>query len=55
MTQQGLALRRQVPLPVIYKGVKLDCGYRIDTVVEETVVLESKAVAKLLPVHPAQL
>jgi GxxExxY protein len=55
MTEEGLAVRRQVPLPVIYKGVKLDCGYRIDAVVEETVILEFKTVEKLLPVHEAQL
>ena len=55
MTHGGLAVRRQVPLPVIYKGVKLDCGYRIDAIVEETVILEFKTVEKLLPVHEAQL
>jgi GxxExxY protein len=55
MTEEGLAVRRQVPLPVIYKGDKLDCGYRIDAVVEETVILEFKTVEKLLPVHEAQL
>ena len=40
---------------MVYKGVKLDCGYRIDAVVEEVVVLEFKAVEKLLPVHEARL
>src|SRR5258706_1873649 len=55
MTETGLGVRRQVPLPVVYKGVKLDCGYRIDAVVEEAVVLEFKTVVKLLPVHEAQL
>jgi GxxExxY protein len=44
-----------VPLPVIYKGVKLDCGYRIDAIVEEIVIVEFKTVEKLLPVHEAQL
>ncbi|HZS47471.1 MAG TPA: GxxExxY protein, partial [Blastocatellia bacterium] len=55
LQEQGLKIRRQVPLPVIYKGIKLDCGYRLDIVVEETVVLELKTVEKLLPIHDAQL
>src|SRR3954470_22675639 len=46
---------RQKPLPVIYKGVKLDCGYRLDVVVEEKLVLELKAVDHLMPVHEAQV
>lgn len=52
---RGLTFRRQVELPVSYKGVKLDCGYRIDLLVEETVVVELKCVEKLAPVHDAQL
>ena len=55
MVETGLGVRRQVPLPVVYKGIKLDCGYRIDAVVEEVVVLEFKTVEKLLPVHDAQV
>ena len=47
--------RRQVPLPVIYKSVKLDCGYRMDIVVDETLVVELKTVERLLPLHDAQL
>ena len=46
---------RQRPVPVVYKGVKLDCGYRLDVVVEEKLVLELKAVDHLLPVHEAQV
>jgi len=42
-------------LPVVYKDVKLDCGYRIDFIVEEKVVLELKAIEGLLLVHQAQL
>ena len=49
------AFKRQVALPIAYKGVKLDCGYRIDIVVENTVLLELKAVEELLPIHEAQL
>jgi GxxExxY protein len=55
LQQDGLAFRRQVPLPVIYKAIRLDCGYRIDLVIEETVILELKTVERLIPVHEAQL
>jgi GxxExxY protein len=50
-----LAFQRQAPLPVEYKGVKLDCGYRLDLIVQEAVVLELKCVERILPVHEAQL
>jgi GxxExxY protein len=52
---RGLEFRRQVELPVVYRGVKLDCGYRLDLVVQDEVVLELKSVEKLLPIHEAQL
>ena len=55
LQQSGLTFRRQVPLPVVYKAVRLDCGYRIDVVVEERVILELKTVERLIPVHEAQL
>lgn len=55
LSQTRLDFRRQVPLPVVYKGVKLDCGYRMDLVVEEMVIVEFKTVEVLLPVHDAQL
>ena len=51
----GLKFARQRPLPVVYKGVMLDCGYRLDVVIEESLVLELKAVDHLLPVHEAQV
>ncbi|HZP22514.1 MAG TPA: GxxExxY protein [Terriglobales bacterium] len=50
-----LRFRLQVELPVVYKDVKLDCGYQIDFIVEENVVLELKAIERILPVHQAQL
>ena len=50
-----LAFQRQVDLPVSYKGLNLDCGYRIDLIVECEVVLELKAIETILPVHEAQL
>jgi len=46
---------RQSPLPLEYKGIKLDCGYRMDIVVEEKVVLELKVVDTIAPIHEAQL
>lgn len=52
---RGLDFKRQIDLPVIYKGLSLDCGYRIDLVVQDEVILELKSVEKLLPVHQAQL
>jgi GxxExxY protein len=52
---RGVSFRYEVPLPVHYKGTLLDCGYRIDILVEETVVLELKSIDKLLPIHEAQL
>lgn len=51
----GLSFQRQVEVPVRYKGIKLDCGYRIDLLVEGKVIVEIKAVDRLLPVHEAQL
>ena len=47
--------RRQVPLPLVYKGLPLDCGYQLDLLVNEGVVVELKAIEKILPVHEAQL
>ena len=55
LAQQGLRFERQVALPVVYKSVALECGYRMDVVVENTVLLELKTVEHLLPVHDAQL
>ena len=51
----GLETKTEVPLPVIYGGVRLDAGYRLDILVEDTVVLELKAVEELAPIHKAQL
>jgi len=45
----------QVSLPVIYKGIDVNCGYRIDILVEELVIMEIKAVEKLMPIHKAQI
>ncbi len=55
LKQNSVAFRRQVPLPVVYKSVRLDCGYRIDIVVENQVILELKTVERLMPIHEAQV
>jgi len=52
---QGLTFERQKPIAVSYKGVNLDCGYRLDVVVEGLVILELKAVERIEPIHEAQL
>jgi GxxExxY protein len=52
---RGISFERQRPLPVQYKGVSLDCGYRLDLVVENKLILEIKCVERCLPVHEAQL
>ncbi len=50
-----IAFERQKPLPVEYKGVRLECGYRLDLIVESRLVLELKAVERILPIHQAQV
>ena len=52
---RGLDFKRQVELPLLYKGLKLDCGYKLDLIVQDRIILELKAVEKLLPIHEAQL
>jgi GxxExxY protein len=51
----GVKFERQKPLPISYKGVKLDCGYRLDVVAEGSLIVELKTVDQLLPIHEAQL
>jgi GxxExxY protein len=55
LSLRGIAFQRQVPQAVSYKGVRLDCGYRLDVVVHDLVVLELKSVDALIPLHEAQL
>ncbi len=50
---RGLPFERQKPLPLVYKDVKLECGYRIDLLVDGRVVVELKAVDALAPIHDA--
>jgi GxxExxY protein len=55
LIQSGYQVEHQKPLPVIYKEVRLECGYRLDVLVEEAVIVEIKAVERLMPIHQAQL
>jgi GxxExxY protein len=55
MSLQGMTFERQKPLPIVYKGVEMECGYRIDFLVQEQVVVEIKVVDALHPIHHAQL
>lgn len=55
LAKAGLRVERQKSLPVIYDGIAVDCGYRIDVLVEDMVILELKAIDALAPIHEAQL
>ncbi len=55
LRKQGLAVETEVPMPVNYKGEIMDCGYRIDMLVEKSLIVELKAVETLLPIHEAQI
>jgi GxxExxY protein len=55
LKKRGLKVLCEVPLPVVYDGIKLEAGYRIDMLVEDVVVVELKAVEAIAPIHQAQL
>ena len=55
LTQRQILFERQKPVPVVYKDVQLDCGFRVDLLVGGLVVVELKAVEKLAPIHQAQV
>jgi len=55
LSLNGLAFRMQHPMPVVYKDVRLDCGYRVDLLIEDEIILELKCVEELTGVHEAQL
>ena len=55
LRKRGRVAQTEVKLPVIYDGQKIDVGYRIDTIVDDLVIIENKAVESLLPIHQAQL
>jgi GxxExxY protein len=55
LVEAGFKVEQQKPIPVIYKAVKLDCGYRLDLLVNDIVIVEVKSVDQLMPIHEAQL
>jgi GxxExxY protein len=55
LIRKGLRVERQVPVPVVFEDIRLDCGYRLDLVVERDVIIEVKSVDKLVPIHTAQV
>jgi GxxExxY protein len=55
LKEAGIGYRRQAPLPIVYKGIRLECGYRMDLVIENELIIEIKAVEQLLAIHDAQM
>ena len=55
LIQRGYEALKEVPLPLVYKNVQLDCGYRLDLLVNDAVIVEAKSVESLAPIHEAQL
>jgi len=55
LNKAGLKIEKQVALPVFYEAIRLDAGYQLDIVVEDLIILELKAVERILPIHEAQL
>src|SRR5262245_59424200 len=53
--QRNVPFAREVPVPIVYKGIRLDCGYRLDFLVNGDIIVEVKSVDKLLPIHTAQV
>jgi GxxExxY protein len=55
LVARRLKISHQVPVPVVYKGARVDCGYRLDILVEGSIIVEVKSVERLLPIHTAQV
>ncbi|MFL5607065.1 MAG: GxxExxY protein [Gemmatimonadaceae bacterium] len=55
LRKRGLRVLAQVPLAVLYEGMRIEVGYRVDLIVEDVVIVELKAIAKVMPIHEAQL
>ena len=55
LRQKGLRAESQVPVPIRYKGLQLDAGYRIDLLVQDKIIVELKAIDKIQPIHTAQV
>jgi GxxExxY protein len=55
LLQRGHVALQEVSLPLTYKGLKLDCGYRLDLLIDDAVIVEVKSISDLAPIHEAQL
>jgi len=55
LTNRGYSVERQKLLPIVYEQITIDCGYRIDLLVNDTIIIELKAVEQILPIHHAQI
>ncbi len=55
ITKDGIKIKRQASIPVLYESIKMDIGFRADMVIEDKVILELKSVEKIMPVHKKQL
>ncbi len=55
LREEGFQVIAQKPLPLTYKKIKIDCGYRLDLLVEDQVIVEIKAVERIAPIHESQL
>jgi GxxExxY protein len=55
LTMQGIAFKSEVAVPIVYRGARIECGYRADIVIKEKLLLELKAVDVVLPIHHAQV
>jgi GxxExxY protein len=55
LTLRNISFERQKPVPVMYKGKQIDCGFRLDLLISDSIVVELKTVEQILPVHQAQL
>ena len=55
LSHAGMGFELQKPLPILYKTIRLDCGFRADCIIEQRLIVEAKAVEALLPIHEAQL
>ncbi|MHB1231143.1 MAG: GxxExxY protein [Burkholderiales bacterium] len=55
LVKSGVEVKKQVSLPLVYDGVRLDIGYKLDLLINDSVIIELKSVEKLLPIHTAQL
>ncbi|MFH0908392.1 MAG: GxxExxY protein [bacterium] len=55
LIKQGFKVERQKPVPIRYDGILIDCGYRVDLLVNDEIIIELKAVERVLPIHHAQI